>query len=66
MFFEKRERWNFFIFFFRNFEGMDKFTYGKEAEISRVSNQNGISRLHIIVEIHHSGQKPSIYFLVNL
>ena len=28
--------------------------------ISRVSDQNGISWLYIIVEIHHSGRKPSI------
>ena len=30
------------------------------ASISRVSGQNGISPLYIIVEIHHSGRKPSI------
>ena len=30
--------------------------------ISRVSYQNGISPLYIIVEIYHSGWKPSIYF----
>ena len=29
--------------------------------ISRVSCQNGVFRLYIIVEIHHSGRKPSIY-----
>ena len=28
--------------------------------ILRVSDQNGVSRLYIIVEIHHSGQKASI------
>ena len=28
--------------------------------ISRVSNQNGVSLLSIMLEIHHSGQKPSI------
>ena len=28
--------------------------------ISRVSDQSGVSRLYIIVEIYHSGQKPSI------
>ena len=28
--------------------------------ISRVSNQNGISLLYIIVKIYHSGRKPSI------
>ena len=27
--------------------------------ISRVSSQNGVSRLYIIVEIYHSGRKPS-------
>ena len=32
------------------------------AVVSRVSNQNGISLLYIIVEIYHSGRKPSIYF----
>ena len=30
---------------------------------SRVSDQNGVSQLYIIVEIHHSGQKPSNLFL---
>ena len=29
--------------------------------ISRVTDQNGISRLCIIVKIHHFGWKPSIY-----
>ena len=33
----------------------------KKVHKSRVSDQNGISRLYIIVEIHHSGRKPSIY-----
>ena len=31
--------------------------------ISRVSKQNGVSLLYIIVEIHHSGRKPSIFSL---
>ena len=30
------------------------------AFVARVSNQNGVSRLFVIVEIHHSGRKPSI------
>ena len=29
--------------------------------ISRVSDQNGVSLLYIMLEIHHSGQEPSIY-----
>ena len=29
--------------------------------ISRVPNQNGVSLLYIILEIHHSGREPSIY-----
>ena len=33
--------------------------------VLRVSNQNGISRLYIIVEIYHSGWKPSIYGCLN-
>ena len=28
---------------------------------SRVSDQNGVSLLYIIIEIHHSGRKPSMY-----
>ena len=28
--------------------------------ISRVSDQNGVSPLYIILEIYHSGRKPSI------
>ena len=32
------------------------------ANISGVSKQNGISPLYIIVEIYHSGRKPSIYY----
>ena len=31
--------------------------------ISRVSDQNGVSFLYIMLEIHHSGQKPSICVL---
>ena len=31
--------------------------------ISRVSDQNGVCRLYIIVEIYHSGRKPSIFNL---
>ena len=30
------------------------------ANISRVSNQNGVSLLYIMLEIHHSGREPSI------
>ena len=30
--------------------------------ISRVPDQNGVSPLYIMLEIHHSGQKPSILF----
>ena len=29
--------------------------------ISRVSDQNGVSVLFIMLEIHHSGREPSIY-----
>ena len=29
--------------------------------ISRVSNQNGVSLLYIMLEIHHSGREPLIY-----
>ena len=29
--------------------------------ISRVSNQNGISLLYIMREIHHSGREPSLW-----
>ena len=29
--------------------------------ISRVPDQNGVSLLYIILEIHHSGREPSIY-----
>ena len=29
--------------------------------ISRVPDQNGVSPLHIMLEIHHSGREPSIY-----
>ena len=29
--------------------------------ISRVPNQNGVSLLHITLEIHHSSREPSIY-----
>ena len=28
--------------------------------IPRVSDQNGVSLLYIMLEIHHSGQEPSI------
>ena len=29
--------------------------------ILRVSNQNGVSLLYIMLEIHHSGREPSIF-----
>ena len=29
--------------------------------ISRVADQNGVSLLYIILEIHHSGREPQIY-----
>ena len=37
------------------------FTYLGHAYISRVSDQNGISLLCIMLEIHHSGPEPSLY-----
>ena len=30
-------------------------------EMSRVPDQNGVSRLYNMLEIHHSGPEPSIY-----
>ena len=35
------------------------------TNISRVSDQNGISLLYIMLEIHHSGWEPSIYSHAN-
>ena len=32
-----------------------------EKNISRVQDQNGISLLYIMLEIHHSGREPSKY-----
>ena len=32
----------------------------KHILISRISNQNGVSLLYIMLEIHHSGREPSI------
>ena len=34
-------------------------------KISRVSNQNGVSLLYIMLEIHHSGREPSKYWLIS-
>ena len=34
--------------------------------ISRVSNQNGVSLLYIMHEIHHSGREPSICYVMAL
>ena len=34
--------------------------------MSRVSDQSGVSLLHIMLEIHHSGREPSIYMSVLL
>ena len=31
--------------------------------VSRVSDQNGVSLLYIVLEIHHSGREPSICIL---
>ena len=31
------------------------------GNISRVSDQNGVSLLYIMLEIYHSGREPSIY-----
>ena len=30
------------------------------STISRVSDQNGVSLLYIMLEVHHSGREPSI------
>ena len=35
-------------------------------EISRVSDQSGISQLYIIVNIYKSGRKPLNYYYYNL
>ena len=32
--------------------------------ISRIPDQNGISLLYIMLEIHHSGREPSVFYLV--
>ena len=34
------------------------------GNVSRVPNQNGVSLLNIMFEIHHSGQDPSIWTYV--
>ena len=34
------------------------------SNISRVSDQNGVSLLYIKLEIHHSGREPSIWIYV--
>ena len=34
------------------------------SDISRVPDQNGVSQARYIVEIHHSGWEPSIYWLL--
>ena len=39
-------------------------TFTSFGYISRVSSQNGISRLYVIVEKYHSGRKPSKFLAV--
>ena len=34
--------------------------------ISRVPNQNGVSQVWYIVEVHHSGRKPSIFMCMTV
>ena len=38
----------------------------RRTSISRVPNQNGVSLLYIMLEIHHSGQEPLISFFNSL
>ena len=33
----------------------------KQGTVSRVSHQNGVSRLYIFVELYHSGRKPLVW-----
>ena len=33
------------------------------CNISRVPDQNGVSLLYIMFEMHHSGREPSIYYV---
>ena len=33
-------------------------------KFTRVSNQNGVSLLYIVLEIYHSGREPSMYSLI--
>ena len=40
----------------------DKLTYSpSHSGLSRVPNQNGVSLLYIMLEIHHSDPEPSIF-----
>ena len=43
-----------------NKKGTHIITFLSGHLISRVSNQNGVSPLYIMLEIHHSGREPSI------
>ena len=38
-----------------------RFEYLSLKNISRISDQNGVSLLYIMLEIHHSGGEPSIF-----
>ena len=48
--------------------GMLQFAYTVHGDVfvSRVSNQNGVSLLYIVLEIHLSGQEPSVCLFVFL
>ena len=42
----------------------DDNSYVKHRSISRISYENGISPLYIIVEIYHSGRKPLMLLII--
>ena len=44
-------------------EPINRLARHEQTTISRVPEQNGVSQAWYIVEIHHSGRKPSIYRL---
>ena len=44
---------------------LDQHQNGQSSSILRVSDQNGVSLLYIMLKIHHSGREPSKIYIIN-
>ena len=54
------------VYLDKDIESRYSILVGNTGYISRVSDLNCVSQLYIILEIHHSGRKPSIKKCLNI